>query len=175
MIELDSLDLRLLHILREAPGAGMMEIARQARVARATATARVARLEDAGVITGYGPDLDLAPAGYVVQAFVNLEILQGRLAEVTDDLAKIPGILEAHATTGPGDVVCRVAARSNDDLQLTLLEIDRSSWVRRSTSIVILSEIIPFRTLDLLDAVPRTHPSRAPAYNGRKSPARKRS
>lgn len=164
MIDLDSLDLRLLHIMREAPGIGTMEIARRAQVARATATARVARMEGAGVISNYGPNLDLAAAGYGVQAFVTLEILQGRLSEVTDDLAAIPGILEAYATTGPGDVMCRVAAASNDHLQSTLLAIDRSSWVRRSTSVVILSELIAFRALNLLDATPSTKSARAPAY-----------
>lgn len=91
-------------------------------------------------------------------------MLAAWLSEVTADLTVIPGILGAYATTGPGDVMCRVAAASNDHLQSTLLAIDRSAWVRRSTSIVILSELIAFRALNLLDAIPTTKAARTPAY-----------
>src|SRR3712207_8614654 len=48
-----------------------------------------------------------------VQAFVTLEIAQGAIEDVRQDLESIPGVLEAHATTGSGDVLCRVAASSD--------------------------------------------------------------
>ncbi|MDT7696671.1 MAG: hypothetical protein QOI75_6038, partial [Pseudonocardiales bacterium] len=66
-VSLDELDLALLTTLREQPRAGALELSRLLRVARATVSARLRRLEGAGVITGYGPDVDLAAAGYPVQ------------------------------------------------------------------------------------------------------------
>jgi DNA-binding Lrp family transcriptional regulator len=147
---LDSLDVALLRALREHPRAGLQEIARVLGVARATATARLQRLEQAGVITGFGPDVDVAAAGFGVQAFVTLEIAQGALDDVHRDLAAIPGVLEAHATTGSGDVLCRVAASSHEGLQRLLVELNRSSAVVRSTSVVALSQLVPWRTLPLL-------------------------
>ena len=147
---LDALDIALLRALREHPRAGLQEIARMLGVARATATARLQRMEDAGVVTGFGPDVDVTAAGFGVQAFVTLEIAQGALEEVHRELAAIPGILEAHATTGSGDVLCRVAARSHEALQQTLVELNRSASVVRSTSVVALSQLVPWRTLPLL-------------------------
>jgi DNA-binding Lrp family transcriptional regulator len=149
---LDSLDVALLRALRENPRAGLQEIARVLGVARATATARLQRLEEAGVITGFGPDVDVAAAGFGVQAFVTLEIAQGALDDVHRDLAAIPGVLEAHATTGSGDVLCRVAASSHEGLQRILVELNRSSAVVRSTSVVALSQLVPWRTLPLLES-----------------------
>jgi len=149
-VPLDALDVALLEELRREPRAGLLELARRTGVARATATARMQRLERLGVVTGYGPDVDLGAAGFGVQAYVNLEIAQGALDAVRDHLAAIPGVLEAHATTGTGDVLCRVAACSNEDLQQLLLDIDRSPSVARSTSVVVLSELVPWRTLPLL-------------------------
>jgi DNA-binding Lrp family transcriptional regulator len=119
-------------------------------VARATVTARLERLTAAGVLTGHGPDVDVAAAGFGVQAFVTLEIAQGAIEDVTRDLEAIPGVLEAHATTGVGDVLCRVAAASHEALQQTLVHLNRSTAVVRSTSVVVLSEIVPWRTLPLL-------------------------
>ena len=73
MTELDALDLALLGALRDSPRAGVLQLSRITQVARATVQARLDRMERAGVITGYGPDIDLAAAGYSVLAFVTLE------------------------------------------------------------------------------------------------------
>jgi DNA-binding Lrp family transcriptional regulator len=104
------------------------------------------------VVTGYGPDVDVRAAGFGVQAFVTLEIAQGAIDAVRRDLEEIPGVLEAHATTGSGDVLCRVAASSHEALQQTLVDLNRSSAVVRSTSVVALSQLVPWRTLPLLES-----------------------
>jgi DNA-binding Lrp family transcriptional regulator len=162
--ELDALDVDLLAALREHPRIGVLELSRLLQVARGTVQARLDRLERTGIVTGYGPDVDLAAAGYGVQAFVTLEIAQGALDEVTAELSAHPAVLEAYATTGSADVLCRLAASSHEDLQRTLLELNRSPIVGRSTSVVVLSVVVPPRTLPLLRSRPRDAPRRAPAY-----------
>ncbi len=169
-MQLDRLDLALLTALRDHPRAGALELSRLTRVARATVQARVQRLEDAGVITGYGPDVDLEAAGQHVSAFVTLEIAQGALEEVASELAAIPNILEAYVTTGTADVLCKVAATSHADLQETLLELNRSSVVVRSTSVVVLGVVVPPRVLPLLERSAESKGARAPAYRSADAP-----
>jgi DNA-binding Lrp family transcriptional regulator len=149
---LDALDVRLLRLLDDNPRIGVLELSRLAGVARATVTARMQRWQSAGVVTGYGPQLDLEAAGFPVQALATLEIAQGRLSEISAMLASLPGVIEAYATTGTGDVVCRLAASSNADLQLLLLKLNESEAIRRSTSVVILSTVVVPRVMPLLDA-----------------------
>jgi DNA-binding Lrp family transcriptional regulator len=161
---LDALDVALLEHLRDNPRAGVLEIARRTGVARATVTARLLRLERDGVVTGHGPDIDVAAAGFGVQAFVTLEIAQGALEEMRTDLAAVPAVLEAHATTGSGDVLCRVAASSHEALQQVLVDITRSPRVVRSTSVVVLSELVAWRTLPLLRSEAAPGSGRSPAY-----------
>jgi DNA-binding Lrp family transcriptional regulator len=161
---LDELDIALLAALREHPRAGDLELSRVLRVARATVTARLRRLEESGVITGYGPEVDLAAAGYPVQAFVTLEIAQGALEQIAHDLEAIPGVVEAYATTGTGDVLCRIAAASHADLQETLLLLNHSSAIDRSTSVIALTTVVAHRVQSLLARTPSTRPSRAPAF-----------
>lgn len=162
--ELDALDVTLLELIEEHPRVGVLELSRLAGVARATVTARLSRMESLGVLVGYGPRIDVTAAGFPVQALATLEITQGRLDDVTELLAGIPGVLEAYATTGPGDVVCRLAAESNEDLQRLLLEVTSSSAIQRSTSVLILSTVVPPRTLPLLGERRRAMPSRARAF-----------
>jgi DNA-binding Lrp family transcriptional regulator len=161
---LDQLDVLLIRALAENPRAGFLELSRVTKVSRATVQARVQRLESEGVICGHGPDVELAAAGYPVLAFVSLEIAQGRLDEIAAELEALPEVLEAHATTGLSDVHCRVAAKSNEDLQATLVRINRIPAVARSTSVIALSPIVAPRYLPLLASETRARPSRVPAY-----------
>ena len=58
---IDELDARLIAELREHPRLGLLEISRRLGVARGTVQARLAKLEGRGVVTGFGPEIDLAP------------------------------------------------------------------------------------------------------------------
>ncbi len=164
MLALDRIDLALLAALTEHPRAGDLELSRLTKVARATVQSRLRRLTEAGVIADWDPTIDVAAAGFEVQAYVTLEISQGALDEVAADLEAIPQVLEAYVTTGSYDVLCRVATRSHPELQATLVRIDQSSSVVRSTSVMVLSVLVPPRVLPLLETAEAAPSRRAPAY-----------
>ena len=63
-VELDALDVSLIEALVDHPRAGVLELSRQLSVARATVQARLQRLEDAGVITGYAARLSGSAARF---------------------------------------------------------------------------------------------------------------
>ena len=147
---MEALDLALVAALREHPRAGDLELSRVVKVARATVQSRLAKMEAAGVITGYGPDVDLTAAGHPVLAFATLEIAQGRLEDVRAELDSLPNVLEAYVTSGTADVVCKIAASSHADLQDVLLHMSTSGSIVRSTSIVVLSELVAPRVLPVL-------------------------
>lgn len=148
---IDTLDARLLRALAETPRAGVMELARKLAVARGTVQARLEKLQQRGVVRGFSPDIDLKAIGYGVLAFVNLEIAQGRLADVVEHLASIPEVLEVHATTGPGDLHARVVARTNEHLQHVIGAILKVQGISRTTTQIALSEQLSFRILPLVD------------------------
>ena len=149
---IDALDGRLLTALADTPRAGVLELSRRLGVARGTVQARLDRLQQRGVVTGFGPDVDVNELGYSVTAFTTLEIAQGRLSDVVDHLQDIPEVLEAHAITGPGDLHCRVVARTNDHLQAVLNRILEVQGIGRSTTVIALSAQIPARIRPLIEA-----------------------
>lgn len=159
----DALDVALLRTLAERPRVGDLELSRTLKVARATVQGRLRRLDERGVIRDWAPTVDVAAAGFGVQAVITLEISQGLLADVREHLVSMPEVLEAHVTTGDYDVVCRVATESHERLQDVLVRLNQSPSVVRSTSVVLLSELIPPRVLPLLDS--RAAPAdRAPSF-----------
>jgi DNA-binding Lrp family transcriptional regulator len=152
---IDELDARLIAELRASPRVGLLEIARRLGVARGTVQARLAKLEARGVITGYGPEVDPAAMGYGIQAFVLLELAQGRLDEAREALAAVPEVIEADAISGPMDVLCRLVARDTEHLQEVVNRVLASPAIRRSTSYIVLSQQVRPRTGPLVDAAGR--------------------
>jgi len=149
----DALDAALIELLAAEPRVGVLEASKRLRVARGTVQARLERLQERGVITGYGPEVDPAALGYEVTAFITLEIRQaGGHDPVADRLAAIPEVLEAHTITGAGDMLCRVVARSNADLQRVLDAIVSTEGVIRSATLISLAAQVPYRVLPLVRA-----------------------
>lgn len=150
---IDELDARLIAELRANPRLGLLEISRRLGVARGTVQARLAKLEGRGVITGFGPEVDPGELGHGLNAFMLLELTQGRLAEAVDALGAVPEVLEVDAISGPQDLICRVAARDTEHLQEIVNRLLATDAIRRSTSYVVLSRPIRPRVQPLVDAV----------------------
>jgi DNA-binding Lrp family transcriptional regulator len=150
---IDGLDARLVELLAAEPRVGVLEASRRLGVARGTVQARLDRLQARGVITGYGPDVDPAAIGYGVTAFVTLEIRQaGGHDPVAGRLALIAEVLEAHTITGAGDVLCRVVAWDNADLQRVIDAIVEVPGVVRTSTVIALAAPVGYRVLPLVRA-----------------------
>ncbi|ETK31120.1 Lrp/AsnC family transcriptional regulator [Microbispora corallina] len=150
---IDQLDARLIALLAAEPRIGVLESSRRLNVARGTVQARLDRLAARGVITGYGPDVDPGALGFDVTAFVTLQIRQvSGHVPVADQLALIPEVLEVHTITGGGDMLCRVVAGSNADLQRVIDRIVDVQGVVRTSSVIALDTPVPYRTLPLVAA-----------------------
>lgn len=126
----------------------LLELSRRLGIARNTVQARLDRLQAAGVLTGYEPVVDLRALGYGVLAFMSLEIAQGRETAALDALSAIPEVLEIHKITGPGDLFCRVVARTNEHLHTVIEAVLAAPGVVRTTT-----------TLALHSPVLRMHPA----------------
>jgi DNA-binding Lrp family transcriptional regulator len=150
---LDELDARLIGLMAAEPRVGMLEASRRLGVARGTVQARLDRLQARGVITGYGPDIDPAALGHGVTAFVTLEIRQaGGHGQVADGLMSIAEVLEVHTITGAGDMLCRVVARTNADLQRVIDAIVDVPGVVRASTVIALATPVRHRVLPLVRA-----------------------
>jgi DNA-binding Lrp family transcriptional regulator len=163
----DRLDAQLVQLLRDEPRVGVLEASRRLGVARGTVQARLDRMQSRGVITGFGPDIDPAALGYDVTAFVTLEIRQaGGHDPVAHGLAVIPEVLEVHTITGTGDMLCRVVAKTNADLQRVIDVIVDVAGVVRASTVIALATPLPYRVLPLVRAAAGGQAGPGPASPG---------
>ena len=153
---MDQLDRTLIELFAAEPRVGVLEASRRLGVARGTVQARLDRLQRTGVVSGWGPQLEPAALDHPVTAFLTLEIRQagsGGHDAVGQHLATIPELLEACTITGPGDMWCRVVARSNADLQRVIDRVLAHDTIVRCSTAIALATQVPHRVLPLLGSV----------------------
>jgi DNA-binding Lrp family transcriptional regulator len=148
---IDELDGRLIKALRENPRVGLLEISRQVGVARGTVQARLAKLEQRGVVTGYGPEIEPAAMGYPILAFVLMDLTQGRLADAIEVIEQVPEVIEADAISGAHDIIARVVARDTEHLQEVVNRLVASDAIERSTSYIVMTRQVPPRVSPLVE------------------------
>ena len=150
--DLDPLDAHIVLLFSREPRVGVLEASRRLGVARGTVQARLDRLERDGVITGWGPRVDPTAIGFPVSAFATLEIAQAAgHGPVAEHLRTIPEVLEAHTITGGADMMVRLVARSNADLQRVIDQVVAGPSVRRASTVIVLATEITPRVIPLVE------------------------
>lgn len=151
MTTFDKLDLDLLRIIVEEPKVGVREFSRRLNIARNTTQSRIKKLEDAGVLVSWRPQINLAPLGYTVMAFVHVHIAQSQVDETLVRLTAIPELIEANTVSGEGDLLCRFVARDNAHLETVLRAVMKTEGVLRSRSEIVLNRHIWPRTIPVIE------------------------
>src|SRR5246500_1630499 len=125
MAAMEDTDRMIVEALRADGRMSMRALADLIHISRASAYARVARLEREGVITGYGAIIDPVRAGYALSAYVYLDIAQRSWKSVRAQLLTMPEVDHVALTSGAHDILLRVRVRdaaSLRDVVLTRLQ-----------------------------------------------------
>ena len=147
----DAVDRALLRALAADPRATVVALADRLGLSRNTVQARMSRLESSGAFLSFDRSIDPTPLGYPLEAFISVHVRQKRLAEVVDEIALIPEVIQAHGLSGPIDLLVRVVGRDAHDLFRIDGEILAIDGVERTETSLAMGELIPFRLEPLLD------------------------
>ena len=150
---IDSLDARLIDELRENPRVGLLEISRRLGVARGTVQARLAKLEQRGVITGYGPEVEPGGDG-LSDPRVDAARASARAADGggRGTRRRARGPRGRRRSAGRTTSSARVVARDTEHLQEIVNRLVASPAIHRSTSHIVLTRQVPPRTAPLVRA-----------------------
>jgi len=141
---LDDTDWRLLEALQRDGRASYADLGRLVGLSPSATTERVRRLEESGVITGYGCEVDAEKLGLPITALVRLRYPSGNYTPFRDLLGTTPEITEAHHVTGEDCFVITVRARSMRHLEEVTGRIAGLGGV---TTSVVYSSPLPRRSV----------------------------
>ncbi len=129
MIDLDSIDIKILDILQTDGRASHSAIADAVGLSQPSVHERVKKLEQRGVIAGYTAVLNPEAINLGVLAFVSVRFGGYKTKDVADALMQVPQVLEAHHIAGEDCLIVKVRCGAPRDLETVLDLIWRSGPV----------------------------------------------
>jgi DNA-binding Lrp family transcriptional regulator len=146
MAAMDDTDRQIVEALRADGRMSMRALAERIHISRASAYARVARLERDGVITGYAAQIDPVRYGYALSAYVYLDIDQRSWKSVRRQLLAMTEVDHVALVSGEHDILLRVRAGDAVSLRdVVLTRLQDIPEVRSTQTMLIFEEADPAR------------------------------
>ena len=112
----DETDRQIISLLMKNARMPVKEIAKELYLTSPTVSARIKKLKENGIITGFHTSVDLSSFGYNIKAFVNLEVDPKDKQEFYDFIEKIPNVIECNCVTGDYSMIIEVAFKRTEEL-----------------------------------------------------------
>ena len=141
-VSLDKTDRKILRLLQQNARMTVKEIASRLYMSSPAISARIAKLEEAGVIRGYHADIDPAFLGYTIKAFVNLEVDPKQKEEFYSFIENIDNVIECSFVTG--DYSMLIETLFEDTSQLDHF-VNRLQSFGHTKTLIAFSTAIPQR------------------------------
>jgi DNA-binding Lrp family transcriptional regulator len=135
----DDLDRGLIALLQAHARASTATLARQLGVARTTVVARLARLEQSGVIVGYTVRLGVDESGHAIHAQVGITIEPKLTVSVIRKLERLPELRQLWSVSGEFDYIAMLRAETTARLDALLDEIGAWDGVKKTMTSVVLA------------------------------------
>lgn len=119
---LDDVDQAILGELTRDGRLAVRLLAERLNISRASAYARLDRLKESGVLTGFTAVVNPNRAGLSTSAYVTLTVRQNSWRDLTENLRRIPEIKHMALVGGEFDVILLVRAVDNQHLRRIVLD-----------------------------------------------------
>lgn len=116
LLPIDSLDVRILCILREDSRTSNAEIARILETSEATIRRRIKGMIDKGIIVGFSTFINYALIENPVKAYIHLKVRTERMEIVIEKIREHDMLLALYRVTGEYDLLCVTLFNSMDGL-----------------------------------------------------------
>jgi Lrp/AsnC family leucine-responsive transcriptional regulator len=134
---LDELDRQIVSLLAANARISLKELAAQVNLSSPSASERLKRLEERGVIRAFTIEVDPKALGYMLQAIVRIHPRPGQFHQVQQMVGEIPQICECDKITGDDCLFARLYVRSIDELDEI---IDRIAEKAETNTVIVKSQ-----------------------------------
>ena len=141
----DATDMRILTALQSDGRITNQDLAEQVNLSPSACLRRVRRLEESGVIDGYGARLNPKAVGRSSNIFIEIT-LSGQSEDILDAfesaISKVPDVMECYLMAGQADYLVRVAVSSAEDYERI-----HKTYLSRLPGIAQIRSIFTMRTV----------------------------
>ena len=136
---MDSLDLRLISLLRENARLSVADLAKQLKVSRGTVQNRIDKLVEQRVLLGFTVRTASEVAAQRVRAVMMISVDGDRSDAILAALRGYPEVRALHTTNGRWDIVAELGADSLEAFDAVLRDIRTIKGVSNSETSLLLS------------------------------------
>ncbi len=136
---MDNIDRRILGILQENARTPLKVIAEQVFLSSPAVSARIERLEHAGLITGYQAQLSGTAMGFQIKAYISLDLEPVRKPEFYPYIESCPNVTECDCVTGDYSMLLKVCFHTTQELDQFINQLN--SFGRTRTQIVFSTPV----------------------------------
>jgi Lrp/AsnC family leucine-responsive transcriptional regulator len=134
----DEKDQQLINALMDDSRRSLKALAQISGLSSPSVAERLRKLEERGVLQGYGAEVDPRAFGYQLQAIVRIRPLPGQLHEVERQIQATPQFTECDKVTGEDCFIARLHVRSMEQLDeildhINVYALTNTAIVKKST------------------------------------------
>lgn len=122
---MDKIDIKLLSLLQENARMPLKTLAEKIYLSSPATAARIERLENQGIITGYTARIDLKKLGFAIIAFINLDLTPSQKPDFYPFICSHPNVLECNCVTGRYSMLIKVAFETTEQLDSFIGELQK--------------------------------------------------
>lgn len=138
---MDDIDRRILKLLQENARMSLKAIAEKTFLSSPAVSARIEKLENEGVLSGYHAAVDPIKLGYHIIAYINLNVVADDKENFYSYAGSVPNVLECSSVTGEYSMLLKVAFCSTAELDDFIGQLQK--YGKTSTQIVFSTHVGP--------------------------------
>ncbi|MCJ7835633.1 Lrp/AsnC family transcriptional regulator [Cuneatibacter sp. NSJ-177] len=139
---MDRIDKKLLRLLQENARYSLKQLSEKVFLSSPAVAARIQKLEDDGIISGYHADISLDKMGYHITAFINLEMTPKQKAEFLPFISRVPNVIECNTVSGNYSMLMKVSFPSTTDLDVFIGQLQKFGHTETQ---IVFSVPVPHR------------------------------
>lgn len=133
------LDHRIIAELRRDARASLRSIAGRLGVSTSTVSHRLKGLEEAGIVTGYRPELDYRKLGYRLTAITKIKAKGAQIPRIVEQLIEDPSLVDVYEITGDYDVLVIGKYRDEESMNREIKRLLAHPEIEGTNTSIVLS------------------------------------
>lgn len=138
-VKMDKINQEILTTLQENGRISFADLGKKVHLSAPAVVERVKKLEDAGVITGYGASISLEQLGYPIETMIQAKVFLGKEATFIKLAKSRSAIIECYNVTGDKAFLLKVIVPTMTKLDALLEEL---SLISETSTMVVLSHVV---------------------------------
>lgn len=145
---MDKIDRKLLQLLQDNARYTLKQLSERVYLSSPAVAARIEKLEEMGIITGYHADVSLEKMGYHITAFINLDMEPKHKASFLPFIQSIPNVIECNTVSGSSSQLMKVSFPTTNELDQFIGKLQKFGTTETQ---IVFSVPVPHRGIAVGD------------------------